>query len=255
MSSHITGSEMRVKVIHKRITNKFFLIIGQSNANGQGVIDAGLDVPKVGVYMVDLDYNIIKGEDPIPSHADEVVNTMGFGMSLARDYIDANPSETVTLALSAKSGTGLGGFGGWQAGGAPYLASVKIANKLINMGNTLGGIFWLQGISDTHYLISGLYADNLTSLASRLRDDITGDNARIPFVVGTMPDGYVSGSSANYPTVNRQEVQDALIDSPNQIPNCALANLTGLAMKDIYHYSASSLRTAGSRFYTAFATL
>ena len=229
--------------------DKFFLIIGQSNAHGQGTIDPLIDVGGPNIYELNSDSRFELGLDPLSNQTHMDNDKMGFGVAFAREYIANNPNETIALVLNAKSGTSFGG-GAWVKGGEQYEDAVKAANKLISMGSVFGGILWHQGESDSTTTSSSSYASNLSQMVTDLRTDIRGDNSQVPFIAGTLADDFITGNDVGSPTANREEVNNAILNIPTQIDYADYVDLSGLATIDNIHFNAASLRTAGARYYS-----
>ena len=230
------------------IPDKFFMVMGQSNAQGQGVIDPLLDVSSEKIYELTAINQTQIANDPLVNNTHTSNALMGFGMTFARSYVEAT-GETIAILLCAKSGTSLNG-GVWKQGGVQYNDALAAILKMQRFGSTLAGILWHQGESDSSVAGSPVYASNLSTMIANFRADIEGDSSA-PFITGSLADGYLANTDASFPMANRNEVNDALVDAPNQIANCAHASLVGCA-DDLLHFTAAGLRLAGQRYYTAY---
>jgi hypothetical protein len=230
--------------------DKFFLIAGQSNAHGQGVIDALIDVGDEDLYQLSTAGKFILGTDPLNNQTHIDNDKMGFGVAFGREYLTNNDGETICLVLAAKSGTGFGG-GHWVKGGEQYNDAVAAANKLIDSGSVFAGILWHQGESDSTVASSGSYETNLIQMVSDMRADIKGDNTDIPFIAGTLADDFLGGDSVEQPTANRVQVNEVIKKVPNIIDYAAKVSLAGLDTSDNLHFDAAGLRTAGGWYYNS----
>ena len=232
-----------------KVPDKFFLIAGQSNAQGQGTIDPAIDLGNANIYEFNSIGRFDPGLDPLTNQTHTTNDKMGFGMAFAREYITNNPGETIALVLAAESGTSFGA-GDWIKGGDSYNDAVSASNKLVAMGSTFGGILWHQGESDSTVSSSASYANNLLNFVTDLRTDILGDNSQVPFVAGTLADDYLADDTVGFPNANRLEVNNALLAIPTQIDYADFVDLSGLSTIDNIHFNASALRTAGARYYS-----
>jgi len=238
-------------VLTFKAPDKFFLIIGQSNAVGKGTFDASLDTTDSDAYMLNADLELVTASEPIYNfNLTPTAGTTSFGLAFAREYLDNNSGETIALVKAAKDGTSLGS-GEWQQGGTEYVKAVAAANKLVAMGSTFAGMLWHQGESDATTSYSGSYETNLIQMVADLRSDITGSNSQVPFLGGTLADDNIAGDSAGFPNANRNEVNDALINIPFAIDYANTVDLSGLDTDDNVHFNAAALRTAGVRYYNA----
>jgi len=230
------------------VPSKFFMIMGQSNAHGQGIIDNEIDIPSPYVFELTSSNRMQIANDPLINNTHIDNDKMGFGMTFARSYA-ATTGENVAIILCAKSGTSLNS-GKWKQGGEQYIDAKNVIIEMQRYGSELAGILWHQGESDSSVAGSPLYAANLKTMITDLREDIEG-NSTAPFIVGSLADGYLLNTDASFPMANRNEVNNALIDAPNQIENCAFASLIGCA-DDLLHFTAPGLRLAGERYYQAY---
>lgn len=225
------------------------LLAGQSNMVGRsGPVSATLDATDDRIMQYGFDSQTITlASDPL-DHWDETSDTIGMGMSLAKAYIADGklaPNRKVLLVPVAKGDTGFtGGF--WVAGGEGDVAAISRANAAYDQGgsNKWVMVAWHQGERDrTSNRLT--YSSNLDALISRWRSSITGAGS-VPFVVGGLVVG--GGQTAG-------DIQTAIEDAPNRVSLTAYASSASLpAGGDGIHFSASSLRTFGGRYYSALAT-
>jgi hypothetical protein len=218
--------------------------------DSQTLIDPLLDIGDSDMFELSEGCKFISALDPLDNQTHTTNDKMGFGVAFGREYLSNNDGETTCLVLAAKSGTSFGA-GHWQKGGEQYNDAVAAANKLIAMGSVLAGVLWHQGESDSTATSSSQYQARLIQFVSDLRADIEGDHSQTPFIAGTLADDFIAGNSAQQPTANRVEVNDAIKAVPTQIDYAATANLMSLATLDNIHFNAASLRIIGQRYYTA----
>jgi hypothetical protein len=231
--------------------NVFFVLMGQSNMNGTGIISAD-DDGNHRILSFTKENRIIEAEAPLPTNTGTSDNGIGFGLSFGRSYTANNANDNCILVLSATGATGFG-QGNWNSGEQQFIDSVDAYERAMDTitAPVFGGFLWHQGESDSTAAWSGNYATALSDFVSDLRT-ATGE-ATAPFIVGTLADDFINGTDVTWPNANRNEVNNAIIDAPNQISNCGLVDLSGLSSYDGIHFSSASYRTGGGKYYDAFA--
>lgn len=224
------------------------LLIGQSNMVGRyGPIDGALDATDSRIKQYGSTAQVIAlASDPL-DHLDETANTVGLGLSMAKDYADnvMNPAHEVLLVPAAQGATSFSS-GFWRSGGVGYNNAIARANEAIALGDPgtqIVAMMWHQGESD-NALSEVQYAADIDSLITDLRSMITGASA-VPFIVGGISTDSVLFSAG---------VQAALVDTPNRNTLAAFVDVDGLALGlDELHFSAVSQRLLGSLYTTGIA--
>jgi hypothetical protein len=222
------------------------LLIGQSNMVGRrGPVDGVLDATNVRISQFgNSSQAVTLASDPL-DHLDETSNTVGMGLTLAKAHLATLPSNrNVLLVPSADGGTGFG-TGFWRSGGTGYSSAVSSTNAALLVGgldNRLIAMVWHQGESDRG-MSESQYSTDLDSLISGFRSEITGASGTTPVIVGEVP---------TWSTQYGAGVAAALADTPSRTSNTAWVPTSDLVDGgDSLHFDAASLRTLGSRYYTA----
>ncbi|MBN8418384.1 MAG: exo-alpha-sialidase [Verrucomicrobia bacterium] len=226
-----------------------YLLIGQSNMAGRGVMDDAQTVSKLRLLKFSQRNAWAPGVDPL--HTDKPAAAgVGLGTSFARAMADADKEITVGLIPCAVGGTPLQR---WQKGGDLYeqaLVRVRLAMK----DGTLKGILWHQGEGDSgKEETARSYGARLSQMITDLRADLgAGD---VPFVAGRLGE-FLSpttreGKPSFWPVVNEQ-----LTAIPQTVPNTAIVDSAGLKDKgDGVHFDTPSLREFGRRYAKAMQQL
>lgn len=227
-----------------------FLLVGQSNMAGRGVVTPADQVPSPRVLMFNKAGEWVPAIDPM--HFDKPVAGVGLGRSFAAAIAEANPGVTIGLIPCAVGGSPIDT---WKPGvlyketnSHPWDDALRRA-KLALPAGTFKGILWHQGESDTTPELAPAYAPKLRDLVSRLRAELNAAN--IPFVLGQL--GRFEGSPWN----DRQILVDqAHQELPKLIARCAFVGSEGLKDKgDKVHFDADSYREFGRRYAEAFLKL
>jgi len=222
-----------------------YLLIGQSNMAGRGVLDEKHSISKLRLLKFSQRNAWAPGTDPL--HTDKPAAAgVGLGTSFAREMADADMQITVGVIPCAVGGTPLQR---WQKGGDLYeqaLVRAKIAMK----DGTLKGILWHQGEGDSgKEETAKSYGARLSQMIADLRADL--GVGEVPFVAGKLgeflSDKTKDGNPSFWPVVNEQ-----IATLPKTVPNTAVVESTGLKHKgDGVHFDTPSLREFGKRYAEA----
>jgi hypothetical protein len=224
-----------------------FLLAGQSNMAGRGVVEAEDRVAHPRVLALDRAGAWVPAVDPI--HFDKPIAGVGPGRSFGLALAEANPAMRIGLIPAAVGGSPISS---WEPGalyaetGAhPYDDAIRRARIAMRDGE-LEAILWHQGESDASAQAAPEYARKLSALVERFRADL-GDPT-LPVLVGQL--GEFEGKPWDAP---HRAVDAAHRALPSRLPNVAYVSAAGLAHKgDTLHFSAAAARTLGRRYAEAY---
>lgn len=226
-----------------------YLLMGQSNMAGRGMIDNEHIVSRVRLLKFSQRHAWAPGTDPL--HTDKPAAAgVGLGTSFARVMADADKSITVGLIPCAVGGTPLER---WVKSGDLYEQALVRARLAMKDGQ-LKGILWHQGESDSgSETTARSYAARLAQMIKDLRADLSV--GEVPFVAGKLGDFLAltskDGKPSFWPVVNEQ-----LATLPTLVPKTAVVEATGLQHKgDVIHFDTPSLREFGRRYAQAMLPL
>jgi pimeloyl-ACP methyl ester carboxylesterase len=231
-----------------------FLLIGQSNMAGRGVVEDSDKVVNPHVLMLNKKGEWVPAVDPLHFDKPSIVG-VGLGRTFGLDYAAAHPDVTVGLIPCAVGGSAIES---WEPGGFddatkthPYDDAMVRAHDALKAG-TLRGILWHQGESDSTPERAAVYEQKLHALIQRLRTELApGENdataATIPFVAGQM------GQFSERPWDDaKKQVDGVHRNLPSAVPATGFANSDGLMHKgDEVHFDSASAREFGHRYYRA----
>jgi photosystem II stability/assembly factor-like uncharacterized protein len=223
-----------------------YLLIGQSNMAGRGVVEAQDQTPHPRVLMFTKQNVWAPAVDPL--HFDKPIAGVSLGSTFGRVMADADPQVTIGLIPSAVGGTALER---WQKGADLYERAVGRAKAAMRDG-TLKGILWHQGESDSgNEKDARSYGERVARMVSDLRAELgAGD---VPFVAGQL--GEFALRDDRQPAF--LGVVDAQIEAlSRRIPRSAVVSARGLTHKgDRVHFDSPSLRELGRRYASALMEL
>lgn len=224
-----------------------FLLVGQSNMAGRGVVEAQDLAVNPRVLMLSKDGQWVPAVDPL--HFDKAAAGVGLGKTFGQLIAAANPDVTIGLIPCAVGGSPIDS---WQPGvfypptkSHPWDDMVKRAELALPAG-TLKGILWHQGESDSTAALAPTYAAKLHDLVKRLRTLVK--SPEVPFIAGQM------GQFDGVPwSPEKKAVDQAHRDLPKEVPHTAFVTAEGLHHKgDKVHFDSAAYRELGKRYAAAF---
>lgn len=216
-----------------------FLLIGQSNMAGRGVVTPADRVPHARVFMLNRELEWVPAIDPMHFDKPELVG-VGLGTTFGRVIADARTNDTIGLVPAAFGGSALDE---WQPGQPHYVNAVARAREAMKHGR-LVGILWHQGESDADPAKTATYATRFARMIAQLRTDLNA--ADVPLIVGEL--GHFRPEHAPMNAV--------LATLPKSIPHCAFVSSAGLVDKgDKLHFDTPSLHEFGRRYAAAWLAM
>jgi hypothetical protein len=223
-----------------------FILAGQSNMAGRGLVEAEDTIPNERVYTINNAGEIIPAREPLHWY-EPLLTGLDCGLSFGKTLAPHLPDSVTILILP----TAVGGSSISQWIGDSTYRNVKLLsnfNEKIALGKahgTIKGILWHQGESDSgsDELID-LYQERIKTLFLKFRTEIGNDS--LPILIGEL--GSYSANDANWQAVNGQI--KAYVDSD---PYASLIKTSDLTHKgDFIHFDSEGQRTMGHRFALKF---
>lgn len=225
---------------------ELFLLIGQSNMVGRGVVEEIDRQPFARVWSLDKDLRWQAAVDPL--HWDNAQAGVGPGRTFARWLAQANPNVEIGLIPAAVGGTSLEQ---WAPGGQLYLEAMRRLKAALPSGR-LRGILWHQGERDSRDNSAFNYIGRLGEFVDQLRKDV--GVADVPIVVGEIGEFLYTRNDTSYPNALLINQQLALV--PVSIFRTAFVSSAGLGhIGDQLHFNAAAQREFGRRYALAFLSL
>ncbi|MEJ5993751.1 sialate O-acetylesterase [Pedobacter sp. Du54] len=226
---------------------QIFLLMGQSNMAGRGVItDEFKDLHNNRVLMLNANNEWVVAKHPIHFDKPKVAGIgpgLAFGMALA----DAYPKDSIYLVPCAVGGTSISK---WEPGAVdasththPYDDALLRIKEAMKIGKITGAI-WLQGESDSNQKAAAVYLSKLMTLIEHIREETK--NPKLPFVVGEL-----GNFRENYMLINAE-----LNKLPTSLPFTGVVRSEDLIHKgDSTHFDGASATLYGERFAKGMLTL
>lgn len=227
-----------------------FLLVGQSNMAGRGIVEEQDRVVHPRVLTLTKSNTWAPAVDPI--HFDKRVAGVCLGRTFGIELAEADPSVTIGLIPCAVGGSPISS---WETGGYhdqtkthPYDDAIARARVAMRAG-VLKGILWHQGESDSSAKKAPLYEEKLHALIARFRTEL--ETPQVPFVAGQL------GIFEERPWNEfRKQVDAAHRALPEKVSFAAFVPSDGLTPNaDLVHFDAASLREFGRRYAAAYQRL
>lgn len=220
-----------------------FLLAGQSNMAGRGVVEPQDNEPIPGVMSFNKEHQWVPAGDPLHWDKPDVAG-VGIGRSFARVVKAAHPQSDIGLVPCAFGGSPLEH---WMPGAQHYTNAVTRMREALKHGR-LRGILWHQGEAECADLDKARsYVDRWKIMITSLRNDLNSPD--VPVIVGQLGPFFVRS-----PYVRIVNEQLAML--PAVVPNVAFVPTIGLKHKgDDVHFDTPSFRELGRRYGHAYLML
>ncbi len=216
-----------------------YLLIGQSNMAGRGVVEEQDRKPIPGIYALNKAGAWVPAADPLHWDKPDIAG-VGMGRSFARAV---KGSADVGLIPAAFGGTSLEQ---WKPGSDLFTEAVLRA-KLAMKSGRLRGILWHQGEAEITAELAKSYVPRFAAMIAALRKEL----ADVPVVVGELGPFLETEKHPFAAELNRQ-----LATIPAHVPNSAFVSAEGLKDKgDKLHFNAEGQRELGVRYAKAYLKL
>lgn len=223
---------------------KLFLLIGQSNMSGRGIVEEQDKAPDARVWMLRKSGAWTPAVDPLHQDKSKIAG-VGLGRTFAFAVADAEPGAAIGLVPGAVGGSPIER---WVPGGDLYVAAIKQA-KLARQRGEFAGILWHQGEANSTAAekLDG-YEAKLLLMIEGFRSEL--DEPELPIVVGQIGEFLATKRPASV-DFNRRIVAFAATQ-----PNVASITSEGLtSIGDDVHFDAKSQRELGRRYANAYLKL
>jgi hypothetical protein len=221
-----------------------YLLIGQSNMAGRGVVEEIDRKVHPRVWSFGALDSWIPAQEPL--HFDIENRGVGPGFAFGRHMAGEQPERTIGLLPCAVGGTLISYWAPDHSRGlyAEALRRARLARKF----GTLRGVLWQQGESDSSASNAPLYEERLRGLVGNLRRDL--EDPGLLFVIGGLPPFQLAIKE------HASVVQDALRSVAESTPDCAFVEGSDLGhIGDELHYNSAAQRENGANYARAMLEL
>ena len=182
---HLSCREREASPVSVHNGYQLFLLIGQSNMAGRGVVVAEDTVADSRVMMLNKDSAWVPAVEPL--HFDKPIAGVGPGRAFGLAVAERNPGVTIGLIPAAVGGSSILT---WEPGAHdsatdthPYDDAMARARKAMESG-TLAAVLWHQGESDGNSERIPRYREAVEELFKTFRAITKNDE--LPILVGEL---------------------------------------------------------------------
>lgn len=224
-----------------------FILAGQSNMAGRGLVEPQDTVPNEKIYTINKNGGLIIAKEPLHFYETSIKMTgLDCGLSFGKSLIKQIPDSISVLLIP----TAVGGSSISQWLGDSIHRDVKLLTNFkekakigMNYGQ-IKGILWHQGESDAKPENISYYNNRLSKLINEFRKIIR--NEKLPVLIGEL--GSYSNNNDLWLNINEQIKAYVLTDS----------NATNIYTYDLkergdkVHFDSEGQRIMGQRFANEF---
>lgn len=226
-----------------------FLLIGQSNMAGRGLVEEEDKRPIPGVFVFNKERQWAPAVDPLHWDRPDRIG-VGLGRSFAATLLRMQASTSVGLVPAAFGGSALDE---WMPGTEHYKNAVERTKAALAKGGKLRGILWHQGEADSASPErSSTYRARFQKFIAALRRELGAE--QVPVIVGEL--GRFVYERPDFPNPYAMQVNEALATMPLHVPFCRFVASEGLGHKgDVLHFDSKALREFGRRYALAWLSM
>lgn len=218
-----------------------FIMAGQSNMAGRGIIEPEDTVTDKRILSINKDGQLILAKEPLHWYEPERTGLdcgISFGKSLIKKLPDSIFVLLITVAVGGSSISQWIGDSLWR--GVRLFSSFKEKTAIAKQFGEIKGILWHQGESDANEKDIPLYKERLSDLFYMFRKE-TGDKS-LPVLIGEL--GSFSNTPEQFSFINKAISDYAVFDK-----HVAVISTADLGHKgDHLHFDSAAQREMGKRF-------
>ena len=222
-----------------------FIMAGQSNMAGRGIVEKEDTVPNKRILSVNNTGRIVVAKEPLHFYEPNLTG-LDCGVMFARTLIkEIQDSILILMVPTAVGGSSISQWlGDSTHRGVPLLSNFF---KHVEIGKQFGvikGILWHQGESDANESNIPHHKKRMGELFSKFRAAVGNDG--LPVMVGEL--GFFSDNPVNFSLLNKAIHEYAAEDK-----NCSVISTKDLKDKgDHLHFNSKAQREMGKRFAKAY---
>ena len=222
-----------------------FLLIGQSNMAGRGIIADAEHIDTEHIYVLRNGRWVGMSR---PVNPDRQFSGVSLGESFAQLYASEYGVD-VGLISCADGGTSLDQ---WKKGSILYDNAVYQA-KIAQRTSSIAGILWHQGEADCPPELNATYEERFLKFVSDIRADLGLEN--VPFIAGGLGD-FLEKCNLDENLQYRQKINRAIKNASSKGHLIGFAPADGLTSNDdMLHFNSKSLYEFGIRYFEEYKKL
>ncbi|MEO6831803.1 MAG: sialate O-acetylesterase [Chitinophagaceae bacterium] len=220
-----------------------FVMAGQSNMAGRGIIEAQDTITSPFIYTIDSGENFVFAQEPL-NRLQPGLTGLDCGMSFAQSLLPSLPKGTkICLVPCAIGNTFLEEWLEDSDYVVPLYTNMLTRTRKAMQRGVLKGILWHQGEANAGSLDEqAIYQADFTAFIQKCRKDLSDDS--LAFYAGTL------APWSHFPYID--SINSSLLRVEKSLPFVYIVSSVGLSAKpDSVHFDASGQRGLGKRFADA----
>lgn len=237
-----------VKQLPRKENLWVFLLTGQSNMAGRGVVQPQDTLEDKRIITIDSTGNWIYAKAPLHFYEPGLVG-LDCGLSFAQTLLQSIPdSVTVALLPCAVGGSPIEKWLNDETHrGVSLFSNFEQKVQLAQQVGTIKGILWHQGESNARADLIPAYHDQLTQLIGKFR--ATVGEKELPVLIGEL--GHYVADEAKQARWNA--INEIIHQVSETLPSVSVISTAELGHKgDYLHFNNAALRELGRRFAAAY---
>lgn len=228
-----------------------FIMAGQSNMAGRGIVEPQDTLPNPRILTVNLDNEWVIAKEPLHLYQPKLTG-LDSGLSFARELLkNVGDSITIGLVPCAVGGSPIQAwYGDSVFNGVQLFSNFKQKVGMAMKFGTVKGILWHQGESDAFPEKIPVYKQKLETVLTRIREFLGNDS--LPIIMGELG----SYTRPEKRKENWAKINKIIVTVPNDLKNCYVVPTSDLTCNpDYIHFNNKSQRILGKRYADKFISI
>ncbi|MDD4143270.1 MAG: sialate O-acetylesterase [Prolixibacteraceae bacterium] len=239
-------TEIKPGIIPEKENVWVFIMAGQSNMAGRGLVEPRDTIPSERVFAINKNGELLLAKEPLNFNEPSMAG-LDCGLSFGKELLEHIPdSISILLIHTAVGGSSINQWVNDSTfRNVTLLSNFREKVKTAQKYGTIKGILWHQGETDASTAETiELYPGQLTRLFSKFRNEI--NNLSLPIFIGEL--GTFSKTDDSWQAINKQIHSYVMTDK-----NAFVITTKDLKDKgDRVHFNSVGQRLMGQRFAKAF---
>ncbi len=224
-----------------------FVMAGQSNMSGRGLVEPSDTVSHPRILTVTPENQWVYAKEPLHLHESRMTG-LDCGLAFGRELLKhVGDSVHIALIPCAVGGSSIGQWLGDSLHRSIYLrTSFESKVKFAQAYGEIKGILWHQGENDARFARTDTYENSLIKLVRFFRSYVGNDT--LPVIAGELGLNKLSPENQQ----QRDSINEILWNRANEDRYVEVVRTRDLTTHDHYHFDSPSLRVLGRRYAEQF---
>lgn len=228
-----------------------FIMAGQSNMAGRGIVEPQDTLPNPRILTVNMNNEWVIAKEPLHLYQPKLTG-LDSGVSFARELLkNVRDSITIGLVPCAVGGSPIQAwYGDSVFNGVQLFSNFKQKAGMAMKFGTIKGILWHQGESDAFPEKIPFYKQKLEIVLTRMREFL--EDGSLPIIVGKLG----SYTRPEKRKENWEKINKIILTVANDLNNYYVVPTNDLTCNpDYIHFNTKSQRILGKRYADKFVAI